>query len=132
LRRLHRDDREQLQQMVLDHVAQCAGLIVERSAATDAKLFRDRDLDVVDPFAAPQRFEHHVAEAQREQEAVPQATDPHATAAGGARARVAAYGDRQLRERCVRSELMMGGERLRNGATGAHSGWSPSVSITVS
>ena len=47
------------------------------------------------------------------------ATEPRLEGGRGGirRACVAAYGDRQLRERCVRSELMMGGERLSNGAT---------------
>ncbi len=67
VRRLHRDDRQQLQQVVLHHVAQRARIVVEIAARLDAELFRDRDLDALDPFAAPQWLEQRVAEAQREQ-----------------------------------------------------------------
>mmetsp|Transcript_20975 Transcript_20975/g.80885 ORF Transcript_20975/g.80885 Transcript_20975/m.80885 type:complete len:425 (-) Transcript_20975:404-1678(-) len=64
---LHRDHRQQLQRVVLDHVAQRAGAVVERTARADAELLGQRDLDVGDAFAAPQRFEQCVAEAQRHQ-----------------------------------------------------------------
>jgi hypothetical protein len=61
------EDAQQLQQVVLDHVAQCASLVVEHAAAFDADLLRDRDLDVPDPSTTPQRFEQRVAEPQRDQ-----------------------------------------------------------------
>jgi len=64
--RLHGDQREQLEQMVRHHVAQRAGLVVEAAAVTDADLFVDRDLYVVDMIAIPDRFEHAVGEAQHQ------------------------------------------------------------------
>ena len=53
--------------MVLHHVAQRAGLVVELRAPLDAELLGDRDLHVLDAAAAPQRLEQRVAEAQRQQ-----------------------------------------------------------------
>ena len=43
-RRLHRQQRNDLEQMVLHHVAQAARAFIERTAALNAKLFRQRDL----------------------------------------------------------------------------------------
>ena len=67
VRRFHRDDRKQLQQMVLHHVAQRAGIVVEVAARFHAEFFGNRDLNALDPLAAPQRFEQRIAEAQRQQ-----------------------------------------------------------------
>ena len=67
MRRLHRDDRENLKQVVLDHVAQCADAVIELAASFHAEFFRDGDLHALDPFASPDRFEQRVAEAQSEQ-----------------------------------------------------------------
>ena len=47
-RRLHRQVGENLQQVVLDHVADRAGLFVEGPAALDAELLGHRDLHVLD------------------------------------------------------------------------------------
>ena len=52
--------------MRLHHVADRAGLLVERSAALDADLLRDGDLHVVDVAAVPHRLEQPVREAERE------------------------------------------------------------------
>ncbi len=52
-RRLHCDDAQQLQQVILQHVAQCARCLVIAHAIADAEFFRDRDLHIGDPFAAP-------------------------------------------------------------------------------
>ncbi len=65
-RRLHRDQREQLKQMVRHHVAQRAGGVVEAAAMADADLFIDRDLHMVDVIAVPDRLEHAVGEAQHQ------------------------------------------------------------------
>ena len=62
---LHRDHRQQLQRVVLDHVAQRAGAVVEVAARADADRLGDRDLDVGDAVAPPQRLEQRVAETQR-------------------------------------------------------------------
>jgi hypothetical protein len=66
-RRFHRHDAQQLQQVVLQHVAQRARGVVVTEAVADADLFGDGDLHVRDPLAAPQRFEQDVPEAQRQQ-----------------------------------------------------------------
>ena len=65
-RRLHRDQRQQLEQMVRHHVAQRAGLVVKIAAMADAEFLVDRDLDVVDVIAVPDRLEHAVGEAQHQ------------------------------------------------------------------
>jgi len=66
-RRLHADGAQQLQRVVLHHVAQGAGGFVEGAAFLDADFLGDRDLDVGDMFAPPQRLEQRIAEAQGEQ-----------------------------------------------------------------
>ena len=65
-RRLHRDQRQQLEQMVRHHVAQRAGCVVEAAAMADAELLVDGDLHVVDVIAIPDRLEHAVGEAQHQ------------------------------------------------------------------
>ncbi len=66
-RRFHRDQADELQQVVLDHVAQRADLVEVLHAPADAEVFRNRDLHVIDRAAPPQRFEQRIGEAQREQ-----------------------------------------------------------------
>ena len=66
-RRLHRGQRDELQQVVLEDVADRARLLVELGAALDPERLRDRDLDVVDELAVPDRLEDPVREPQREQ-----------------------------------------------------------------
>ena len=66
-RRLHRRQRDELEQVVLEHVADRAGLLVERRAALDPDRLGDGDLDVVDELAVPDRLEDPVREAEREQ-----------------------------------------------------------------
>jgi hypothetical protein len=53
--------------VVLHHVAQRAGAVVEVAALFHAELFGDGDLDVGDVLAPPQRLEQRVAEAQGKQ-----------------------------------------------------------------
>ncbi len=53
--------------MVLHHVAQRAGLVVELATHLHAQRFGHRDLYVADAAASPQRFEQCIAEAQRQQ-----------------------------------------------------------------
>ena len=62
--RLHRHEREHLEQVVLDHVAQRAGLLVVAAAPLDAGGLGDRDLDVVDRLAAPRPLDHRVGEPE--------------------------------------------------------------------
>ena len=65
--RLHADGAQQLQRVVLHHVAQRAGGLVERTAALHAELFSDGDLDVGNMLAPPQRLKQRIAKAQRKQ-----------------------------------------------------------------
>ena len=65
-RRLHRDQRQQLKQMVRHHVAQRAGGVVKTAAMADAELFVDGDLDVIDMVAVPDRLEHAVGKTQHQ------------------------------------------------------------------
>ena len=66
-RRLHRHQREQLEHVVLHHVAQRAGALVIIGAALQPDRLGDGDLHVVDVRRVPQRLEQHVGEPQREQ-----------------------------------------------------------------
>ncbi|KAF5304308.1 hypothetical protein FQR65_LT08000 [Abscondita terminalis] len=66
-RRLHADGAQQLQRMVLHHVAQRAGLVIEGAALLHAQALGDGDLDVGNGLAPPQRLEQRVAEAHRQQ-----------------------------------------------------------------
>src|SRR3546814_8486146 len=61
-RRLHCDKGEQLQHVVLDHVAQRAVVGVIAFAAVDAGGFGDQDVDRLDP--AVLRSEEHTSELQ--------------------------------------------------------------------
>ena len=63
-RRLHRGQHQQLEHVIGHHVAQRAGLFVERAAAFDAQRFGRGDLDILDVIAVPYRLEHGVAEAE--------------------------------------------------------------------
>ena len=63
-RRLHRRQREELEHVVLDHVAQRAGLLVVAAAPLDAERLGDGDLHVVDVAAVPERLEDAVGEAE--------------------------------------------------------------------
>ena len=61
---LHGHDAQQLQQVVLDHVAHGAGAVVKARAAAHAHALGHRDLDALDVRAAPQRLKNRVAKAQ--------------------------------------------------------------------
>ena len=62
--RLHGDEAEELQHVVLHDVAEDAGFLVEPAAALVADRFGHRDLHVVDVLAVPDRLEEAVAEAE--------------------------------------------------------------------
>ena len=66
-RGLHRDQREQLEHVVLDHVAKRACPVIIVAAPFEADRFGDGNLDMIDRGVGPQRLEHHIGEAQREQ-----------------------------------------------------------------
>ena len=53
--------------MVLDQVAQRAGVVVVPGAAADPDVLGGGDLDVVDVVAVPDRLEQRVGEPQRHQ-----------------------------------------------------------------
>ena len=53
--------------MVLHHVAQRAGAVVERGTPLDANGLGDGDLHMVDMPGVPQRLEQRIAEAQRDE-----------------------------------------------------------------
>ena len=65
--RFHGDEAEQLQDVVLHHVAQRAGLVVIGHAVFEADGLRDGDLHVVDMGGVPQRLVERVGKAQRHQ-----------------------------------------------------------------
>ena len=66
-RLLHRGERHQLQEVVLDDVARGADAVVVAGAAADADVLGHGDLHVVDVVGVPDRLEHLVGEAQRQQ-----------------------------------------------------------------
>ena len=64
--RLHRQVGQDLEQMILHHVADRAGLIVKCAAALHAEILRHRDLHALDVLAIPERLEHRVGEAEEQ------------------------------------------------------------------
>jgi len=61
---VHRENRKDLEQVILYYVADGAGLLIERAPALDPKVLRHRDLDTLDMVAIPQGFEHCIAETE--------------------------------------------------------------------
>ena len=66
-RRLHREEADDLQQVVLHDVADRARLLVELAAARDAEALGHRDLHAAHVVAVPDRLEERVAEAEEQQ-----------------------------------------------------------------
>src|SRR5262245_28333715 len=64
--RLHREVADDLQEVVLDHVANDAGLVVELAAALHAEALGERDLHVLDVVAVEDRLKKRVREAEVE------------------------------------------------------------------
>src|SRR6185437_3144602 len=64
LRAIHGDDTKELEQVVLDHVAKRAAAVVIAAAFAYADLFGNTDLDVIDVFVVPQRFEHIIGKTE--------------------------------------------------------------------
>ena len=52
--------------MILDHIADGAGFLVEFAAAADVEVLRHRDLHAADVVAIPDRLEKRVGEARIE------------------------------------------------------------------
>ena len=63
-RRIHCQVGKHLQHVVLDHVADRPGLVVEVAAVLHAELLRHRDLDAADVVAVPDRLEDRVGESR--------------------------------------------------------------------
>ena len=66
-RRLHGEVSDDLEEMVLDDVADRAGLVVELAAPLHAELLGHRDLHAVDVVAVPDRLEERVGEAEEQE-----------------------------------------------------------------
>ena len=62
--RLHREQRDRLEQVVLDDVAQRTDLFVEATATLHAEVLGHRDLHLPDVVAVPDRLEERVREAE--------------------------------------------------------------------
>ena len=63
-RRLHRQQRQQLEHVVLDQVAERAGALVVAGAPPDPYVLGGSDLNVIDVVAVPDRLEQDVGEPQ--------------------------------------------------------------------
>jgi hypothetical protein len=64
MQRLHGDQRQQLQQMILDHVAKRSRGIVERGSTGRRDRFVPDDLDPLDMVGVPDRLEETIGKAQ--------------------------------------------------------------------
>src|SRR4029077_9587014 len=60
---LHRQVRQDLKQVILNHVANRAGLIIERAAALNSEAFRHGYLYALDLIAVPERLQNCILEA---------------------------------------------------------------------
>ena len=65
-RRLHREIAQQLEQVVLDDVADRAGRVVEAAASLDAEVLRHRDLHALDVGPVPERLQDRIREAEEQ------------------------------------------------------------------
>jgi hypothetical protein len=63
-RRLHGQRRDDLEQVVLDHVAQRAGALGESTALADAEAFGERDLHAGEVIAVPDRLQEEIGKAE--------------------------------------------------------------------
>ena len=67
LRSFHRSHTKHLHQVVLHHIAQCAGNVVKLAAFFHAQLLGDGQLYAFNIFVVPQRLEHHIGKTQGQQ-----------------------------------------------------------------
>ena len=65
-RRLHGQQRDDLEEVVLDHVAQAAGGFVKRAAILHAEILGQGDLDAGHVVAVPDRLQERIGEAEIE------------------------------------------------------------------
>jgi hypothetical protein len=63
-RRIHRQQRRHLHQMVLHNVSDCPDFLVESAAATHAEIFRQSDLHALDEGSIPDRLQEGVGESE--------------------------------------------------------------------
>ena len=61
---LHREESHDLKHVVLHHIPDRAGVIVELSPALDAELFCHGDLHALDVIPVPNRFQKAVGKAK--------------------------------------------------------------------
>ncbi len=64
-RRLHGDERQQIHDMILYHVAKRSGIIVIAAALLDAERFRGGNLYGLNIIARPDRFKDRIGESER-------------------------------------------------------------------
>ena len=62
--RLHRDEGENLEHVRDDHVAVCAGALIEVGTGLDSQCLGHVDLHVIDEVAVPDRLEQSVGETE--------------------------------------------------------------------
>ena len=66
-RRLHRQVAQHLEEMILNHVADGAGLIVERAAALHPEVLGHRNLHALYVVAIPERLHERICKAEDDQ-----------------------------------------------------------------
>jgi len=66
-RRLHSGQADELEHVVLDHVAQDAGFLVVAAPSLDAQLLAGGDLDVIDEAPVPDGLEDGVREPEHQE-----------------------------------------------------------------
>src|SRR6202022_3969741 len=65
--RLHREMAHDLEQMILNDVANRPGLIVKSAPALDPKVLGHRDLDAVDLVPVPKRLHERIGKTKHDQ-----------------------------------------------------------------
>jgi hypothetical protein len=65
--RLHRQHREQLEQMILEDIADGAHFLIEAATPADPEVLRHRDLHVVDVVSVPEGLQECVGEPEVQQ-----------------------------------------------------------------
>ena len=64
VRRLHGDEREQLERMILQHVPKCASVVVEGGAPSGREGLVPDDFNALDMLRVPDGLEQSIGEAQ--------------------------------------------------------------------
>jgi hypothetical protein len=65
-RRFHCQIAQNLEQVILNHIPQSAGLLVKRAAPLHAKIFRHRDLHTLHAIPVPERLHERVGEPEKQ------------------------------------------------------------------